>query len=293
MTRLAAIPGRLATLVSGGIFFLAFFCLAAVLTQAGAQENENYYANLEEDLAELSAEEREELLLFVAGNALHTLYHEGGHMLISLLELPVLAQEEDAVDNLATVTMLEIETGDVDLMLRDAMIGWFLMAETTGENLVFYDEHDLDLQRGFRMLCLMVGADEEAFMDLARELDLPEDRIESCAFDYAQASESWQLATASFARESNTPAGRIKAVHDPAPEGLKILAQFLKTSELLEDVAKEFDTRYDIPEDITFRAAACGEDNAFWDPEAREVILCHEMLGAFADLYLGLLYEEE
>lgn len=292
MTTLAAISGRLATIASG-VTFVLLICFTAAPIRAEAKDTESYYATLEDDFAELSAEEREELLLFVAGNALHTLYHEGGHMLISVLELPVLAQEEDAVDNLATVTMLETETSDVDLMLQDAMTGWFLMADSTGENLVFYDEHDLDLQRGFRMLCLMVGADEEAFMDLAQELDLPEDRIESCAFDYAQASESWRLATEAFARESNTPGGRIKAVHDPAPEGLQILAQFLKTSELLEDVAREFDTRYDIPEDITFRAAACGEDNAFWDPEIREVILCHEMLGAFADLYLGLLYEEE
>ncbi|WP_082836965.1 DUF4344 domain-containing metallopeptidase [Labrenzia sp. OB1] len=292
MTTLAAIFGRFATLASR-VTFVLLICFAAAPIRTDAKVTESYYATLEEDLADLSAEEREELLLFVAGNALHTLYHEGGHMLISVLELPVLAQEEDAVDNLATVTMLETETSDVDLMLQDAMTGWFLMADSTGENMVFYDEHDLDLQRGFRMLCLMVGADEEAFMDLAQELDLPEDRIESCAFDYAQASESWRLATASFARESNTPAGRIKAVHEPAPEGLKILAQFLKTSELLEDVAREFDTRYEIPQDITFRAASCGEDNAFWDPEIREVILCHELLGAFADLYLGLLYEEE
>ncbi|PVB63405.1 DUF4344 domain-containing metallopeptidase [Labrenzia sp. 011] len=291
MTGLAAISGRLATRVSGAA--IALFCLSAAPIQTGAQANETPYATLEEELAELSAGAREELLLFVAGNALHTLYHEGGHMLISQLELPVLGREEDAVDNLATIAMLETDTDDMDLLLTHAMIGRFLIAEDNNNTLVFHGEHDLDLRRGFTMLCLMVGADEEAFRDHARDLGLPEERIETCAFAYKEASVSWQAATEPFIRESDVPAGRTRTVHDPAPEGLKILAQFLEKSELVEDVAREFDTLYDLPADVTFRTTACGVENAFWDPGAREVTLCHELLGAFADLYLGMLVREE
>ncbi|MCV0427082.1 MAG: DUF4344 domain-containing metallopeptidase [Roseibium sp.] len=258
-----------------------------------AQDDIPSFTGLDESLAALSSDEREELLVFVAGNVLFTLYHEGGHMLISELELPVLAQEEDAVDNLATVSMLAADTDNMDLLLTNAMIGWFVIAEEDYDSLIFYDEHDLDQQRGYRMLCLMVGADEDIFLELAQDLGLPEERIETCGLDYEQAADSWEAVTDPFVRDSDTPGGKIEVVHERAPAGHESMALFLKESGLMEQVARELDTFYDLPEKVTFRAAACDEENAFWDPEAREVILCHEMLSGFADVYLDILAEDD
>eukprot|EP00903_Cladosiphon_okamuranus_P001437 g1435.t1 len=265
----------------------------SALANAAPLENQHSYASLDDEIAALSEDEREELFVFVAGNALFTLYHEGGHMLVSELELPVLAQEEDAVDNLATVSMLAADTEDMDLYLTQAMIGWFLIAEEAYEDLIFYAEHDLDQQRGYRMLCLMVGSDEDAFLELAEDLDLPDERIETCAFDYEQAADSWEVVTDPYVREEDGPGGKIKVAHEAAPEGLHSMAIFIKESGLLELVAEELDTFYDLPEEVTFRAAACEEENAFWDPQSREVILCHELLGGFAEIYLSLPEEDQ
>ncbi len=276
-------------------------CVAAVCAinlflgqaQAAAREEADDFSWLEEELQSLSSEQLEELLTFVAGNALFTLYHEAGHMLVSELEIPVLAQEEDAVDNLATVSMLAADTGEWDLLLINAMIGWFLIAEEDYDNLIFYGEHDLDQQRGYRILCLMVGADEETFLDLANDLDLPEDRTETCVFDYDQAAESWELATAAYLRETDGPGGKVNTAYEAAPEGLQTVAMFFKASELMDQVAAEFDTLYDLPEQVTFRAAACDMENAFWDPQTREITICHELLGGFAAIYLQDLLEAE
>ena len=286
------------------LFFTAFLSVFVATSSPAAMasatapesqqvENGETYATLDEEIAALSDKEREELFVFVAGNALYTLYHEGGHMLVSELELPVLAQEEDAVDNLATVSMLSADTDDMDLYLTQAMIGWFLIAEEDYENLIFYDEHDLDQQRGYRMLCLMVGADEDAFLDLAEDLDLPEERIETCGFDYEQAADSWEYVTDPYVREKDGRGGKIKVKHETAPDGLKSMGVFIKESGLLELVAEELDTFYDLPEEVTFRSATCDEENAFWDPQTREVILCHELLGGFASIYLGLPEEDQ
>lgn len=260
-----------------------------VTAQTDTIADNDPYVGLEQRLAELPKNDLDELLEFVAGNTLFVIYHEGGHMLVSELELPVLAQEEDAVDNLATVSMLAADTDDMDLYLLHAMSGWFLISEENYDALVFYDEHDLDQQRGYRMLCLMVGADEAAFLGLAQDLGLPDDRIDSCALDYEQASDSWEIVTDPFVRDSDEPAGKISIVYDEAPKSLATLAQSLKSSALMEQVAVELDTFYDLPENVTFRATACGTDNAFWDPDTREVIICYEMLGGFAELYLDLL----
>ncbi|WP_299471446.1 DUF4344 domain-containing metallopeptidase [uncultured Roseibium sp.] len=260
---------------------------------AEAQDGAPAYPGLEDSLQDLEPDIREELLEFVAGNTLFVIYHEGGHMLVSELELPVLAQEEDAVDNLATISMLSADTDNMDLYLYHAMTGWFLMSEEDYDALVFYDSHDLDQQRGYRMLCMMVGADEDAFLDLAEELALPEDRIENCAIDYEQAADSWEYVTDPFVRDQDTPAGKISIVYGDAPDELRTLAASLQENALLEMVAEELDTFYDLPENVTFRASECQEDNAFWDPNEREVILCYELLGGFAELYLELLAEEE
>ena len=249
---------------------------------------------LEAEIAALSAEDREDLFVFVAGNTLHTLYHEGGHMLISELELPVLAQEENAVDNLATVSMLADDSEDTDVLLIAAMVGWFMIAEQDYESMVFYDEHDLNVQRGYQMLCLMVGADEEVFEELAIDLELPEERMETCAYDYELVAESWEVTTEPFWRDEDLgPAGKIKITYDKAPEDLKPFAIFLKESELMERVAREFDSFYELPETVTFRAGVCEEENAFWDPSTREVIICYELLAGFAAVYLDdLAYED-
>ncbi|MEO0975706.1 MAG: DUF4344 domain-containing metallopeptidase [Pseudomonadota bacterium] len=266
--------------------------LAAFQAGPASADDDPRFDGLTQDFQALSEDEQAEFFDFVAGNTVFVTYHEAGHMLVSELELPVLAQEEDAVDNLATVSMLAADTDDMDVYLTHAMTGWFLMSEEDYDALVFYGAHDLDQQRGYRMLCLMVGADEDAFLDLAEELDLPEDRIDSCASDYEQAADSWEYVTDPFVREEDTAAGRIKTVHEAAPANLAFLAAFLKDKKILETIAKEFDTLYELPVEVTFRSASCGEDNAFWDPDTRDVIICHELLGGFAELYFELISEE-
>lgn len=276
-------------------FFAAIWAFAMPFTffsATASAEVSPSFEGLEAAFQALSEDEQTEFLDFVAGNTVFVTYHEAGHMLVSELELPVLAQEEDAVDNLATVSMLAADTDDMDVYLLHAMTGWFLMSEEDYDALVFYGEHDLDQQRGYRMLCLMVGADADAFQDLAEDLALPEDRIDSCALDYEQAADSWEYVTDPYLRQEGTAAGRIRVVHEDAPAELTFLGSFLREAEILETIAEELDTFYDLPENVTFRAAACGEDNAFWDADTREIIICHELLGGFAELYLTQLSAE-
>ena len=278
-----SLPNRLRNLLAS--FCLGFF--AATLPFAAIADGKaDHGLSLDERLAELSSEELENLLVFVGGNALFATYHEAGHMLISEFRIPVLGQEEDAVDNLATIVMLSDETDDRDLLLINAMIGWFLVSSDEETDLVFYGEHDLDEQRGFRILCLMVGADEETFADIARDLEMPDERIESCAYDYAQTSDSWREVTDPHTSDSDEPGGKVSVSHEPASEGLESVVLFMKEAEILEQVAEDLDTYFKLPEQITLRTTSCGGSNAYWDANDRSVTLCHELLGAFAELYL-------
>ena len=280
---------RLSGAIPLTIFALSTLALACLSAVAPAQAS----SNLDLRLERLQTEDLEDLFGFVAGNVLFTLYHEGGHMLVSELGLPILGQEEDAVDNLATVTMLSVSDDDMDLWLSNAMIGWFLIADRNVDDLSFYDEHDLNLQRGYRMLCLMVGSDEGTFGQLATDLGLPAEKRANCAKDYAQAWHSWEKVTDAHLRDSDKPAGKISISYRMVPEDLASMEIFLKESGLLELVAQDLDTLYALPDKVTFTARPCGAENAYWDPDKRELTLCYELMAGFAQVYLDQVVNDK
>src|ERR1043166_2067794 len=120
---------------------------------------------------------------FALGNSLFALLHEVGHGLIADLGLPVLGREEDAADAFATVTMLEMKTEFTHRTLVNSAKSWMMSdrrSRANREAVTYYDAHGLDLQRAYNIICLMVGSDPERFEDLAREVNLPDDRQETC-----------------------------------------------------------------------------------------------------------------
>ncbi len=84
--------------------------------------------------APLAAEEATEAqIAFVEGNVLSIFYHEFGHALVDILQLPVLGQEEDAADILSVVLTHELWDED---MARDtawaAALSWRMTADEAG-----------------------------------------------------------------------------------------------------------------------------------------------------------------
>ena len=60
-----------------------------------------------------------------------------------------------------------------------------------GFALALYGEHGLDQQRAYKILCLMVGSEPEAFRGLAQDAMLPKERQETCQTDFELAKASW------------------------------------------------------------------------------------------------------
>ena len=238
---------------------------------------------------DLDDQEQEEAVLFLVGNTEFFLYHEFGHALISELDIPVLGREEDTVDNLAAVVMIPDEPDPIseDKMMA-AIDNWFLtdaMATSDDESLPFWDEHGLDQQRGYQLACLYYGSDPEALTDLADSLDLPPERRESCQDDYAQALQSWsKVLEPHILADGQRFSHSIKVIYEPPPDELKDAADLLKITGSLESIAKDVATSFKLPHNLTLVARACGEPNAYWDPEKREVVMCYELTEFFVDL---------
>jgi hypothetical protein len=140
---------------------------------------------------------------FTMGNVLYVVLHELGHAIMDDLELYVLGREEDAADSFATVTMLRIGGLFSERILEEAVKGWFYAdarERAQRRKFEFYDSHSLDQQRAYQIVCLMVGSDPDKFKQLADETKMPEERQDSCRFDYGTASWSWSKALDSHRR---------------------------------------------------------------------------------------------
>ncbi len=123
----------------------------------------------------------------------HTLYHELGHALVDVLQIPITGREEDAADNLATMLVIlsNEKGGEVALSAADLFdLEGEDIKEFTDED--FWDEHSLDFQRFYNTVCLIYGSEPDQYQYLIKELDIAEDRAELCIDDYHRQSKSWK-----------------------------------------------------------------------------------------------------
>ena len=252
-----------------------FLALTLALTPAGSSAT----------AAELTREQVQTADAFALNNTWFVLYHELGHMLVDQLGLPVLGREEDAVDNIATYSLLAWGQDDADQALKDASYGWYL-SDLRYDSFVtsdFYDEHSLDLQRAYAITCLMVGYDRKKFRDAADYMEMDIGRQKRCADDFAQVEQSLHSLLSPYIGQ-NQP---IKVVYDKGGDEFGWAERILKRSKILERTAEDISTSFALPRPITIHATLCDEANAFYDSEAEEVLICYELIGDYFDMLVN------
>src|SRR5262249_39189097 len=107
-------------------------------------------------LRTLSPQKRREIAEFVSGNLLFTLLHELGHAAINQFDLPVLGKEEDAADSFASTRLIRVGSEFSDRVVASAAQSLFLTDRRDrqeGESVPYYDEHGLDQQRAYQIVC--------------------------------------------------------------------------------------------------------------------------------------------
>jgi DNA-binding Xre family transcriptional regulator len=238
----------------------------------------------------MSQQQQMDLIEFVVGNMLFVGFHELGHAVIHELGLPVLGREEDAADSFATLAMINIGTEFSNRVLVQAARGWFLMDRRDrkeGEKLSFYDEHGLDQQRAYEIVCLMVGWNEDRFKELADFVHMPQERQDSCGGDYSNAEYSWNAELKPFRRAPDAPKSKIDVNYGEAKGKLEVYARSLRTIGYLETIAAYGAELIVWPRPISIVLQTCGDSNAQWSPVTHSEMLCYELAEEFFQLYRG------
>lgn len=179
---------------------------------------------LMEDIAstvEGQFETEDEAAEAAAGAWLAVALHEAGHAMVDVMELPVTGREEDAVDQLAAWIL--IESDDVDSVLGAAASYY---TEDEADDSDFADEHSLNRQRYFNLVCWAYGSDPENSQELIDTWELPEARAEGCEAEYAQLDRSWSRLLREHLREDTSDDDRAA----PPPRATPRPPEVLETS---------------------------------------------------------------
>ncbi|MBV9928290.1 MAG: DUF4344 domain-containing metallopeptidase [Acidobacteria bacterium] len=126
-------------------------------------------------------------------------YHELGHALVDAYDLPITGREEDAVDQLS-VLLLADGTPEGEQMVLDAAVSFSKQASGELDELAFADEHSLDQQRYYNIICLLYGQNEEKFASLVKDGTLPESRAQKCSDEYARVDKAWDALLAPYTK---------------------------------------------------------------------------------------------
>jgi hypothetical protein len=236
----------------------------------------------------LTEPQRRDRVEFVAGNVLFALVHEVGHMLIAEMGLPVLGREEDAADAFATLTGLKMGDDFSDRVLMASARGWFLSdRRNKKENIktVFYDEHGLDKQRAYNIVCLMVGSNPEKFESLATMTELPESRQGTCQGDFSNASWSWNKALEPHLRKPDQPKMTIGVVYKDSGDKFANFSRGFRQMMILETLAEHLSDRFVWRRPISLEMNSCDQPAAQWDLQTQKIVVCYELGADFAQLY--------
>jgi hypothetical protein len=130
---------------------------------------------------------------------LFSLYHELGHALIDAYNIPLVGSEEDAADGLASVMILYYFTMGDQIILDNAFYFGALRKESGNSEDQYWDEHALNGQRYYRLLCYAYGKSPQYVAEQLKETgsknknldEFIEEKKDSCLGEYHVLNQAW------------------------------------------------------------------------------------------------------
>lgn len=121
------------------------------------------------------------------------LLHELGHALIHELDLPIVGREEDAADEFATLVGLDA-LSDQGTDQAIAAAEWFRLmgnSEVSLHEMEFWDEHSLNSQRFYKILCFLYGSNPQGLHPIVSPV-VPYTRLQTAQQRFPQKVTRWR-----------------------------------------------------------------------------------------------------
>lgn len=118
------------------------------------------------------------------GAVIFIVFHQFGHALIDLLNLPIVGREEDVADQIAAYVIMNSGNTEVEQL---AMMGAMWLFERNDDVLsgtAFADEHSLNKQRYYNIICWAFGKDANRYAYLQGYLK--GDRADRCKDEFTK-----------------------------------------------------------------------------------------------------------
>lgn len=133
---------------------------------------------------------------FVYNLVYETFYHEMGHAIVDVYDLPYTGLEENVADQFSTLILIRTyddETGHTigQDMLYDVGNYYLYSTDRYGDTTPYWGTHATDMQRFYNISCWAYGADPDYNQDLIDEGWLPEDRAYLCQDEYEKIEQAF------------------------------------------------------------------------------------------------------
>ena len=213
---------------------------------------------------------------YVRDNVLAIFYHELGHALIDLQGLPIFGQEEDAAD-VASVMLMHTLYGEeaAQAMVMSTADVFLAQAEEEAGDIAFWDTHGASEQRYYNAICIFAGGNFEEREEMAELMGLPEGRADWCVIEFEQAMNSWGRVLNEISVDSPSETFVLGNADGDAPIMLNTIREELTA------MNQDFGLAKPLPVNVI----ACGEANAFYDPETQAITMCTEFETQLLEYY--------
>jgi hypothetical protein len=130
----------------------------------------------------------------VVGPMVDVFLHEFGHVVFSLLNVPLFGREEDAADQFSAYTMLHFGPEEARRLIAGAAYvfkGDLKSPQVTLNLKEFSDSHGQPAERFYNLLCLAFGANADLFANIVKKGYLPVGRAIGCEDEYRQVAHAF------------------------------------------------------------------------------------------------------
>lgn len=132
------------------------------------------------------------------------LWFEFGRVLVSQYTLPIRGLEEYTLDNFSTLMLLNLSDLESEFIL-DAAEQYLVVddAKSLLQDASFQNENEFDQHRYRRIICIVIGQDNENDVELLAELAWDRERLAQCRKQYSSSLNDWYEALFPYLKPEN------------------------------------------------------------------------------------------